>query len=31
MIMTPAEFSKFVRREVADTGRIFKAAGIKPQ
>jgi tripartite-type tricarboxylate transporter receptor subunit TctC len=31
MIMTPAEFSKFVRREVADTRRIFKAAGIKPQ
>jgi tripartite-type tricarboxylate transporter receptor subunit TctC len=31
MIMTPAEFSKFVRREVADTARIFKAAGIKPQ
>jgi tripartite-type tricarboxylate transporter receptor subunit TctC len=31
MIMTPAEFSKFVRREMADTARIFKAAGIKPQ
>lgn len=31
MTMTPAEFSKFVRREVADTARIFKAAGIKPQ
>lgn len=31
MIMTPAEFSKFVRREIADTARIFKAAGIKPQ
>jgi tripartite-type tricarboxylate transporter receptor subunit TctC len=31
IIMTPAEFSKFVRREVADTARIFKAAGIKPQ
>lgn len=29
--MTPAEFSKFVRREIADTQRIFKAAGIKPQ
>jgi tripartite-type tricarboxylate transporter receptor subunit TctC len=31
MIMTPADFSKFVRREIADTARIFKAAGIKPQ
>jgi tripartite-type tricarboxylate transporter receptor subunit TctC len=31
IVMTPAEFSKFVRREVADTARIFKAAGIKPQ
>ena len=31
IIMTPVEFSKFVRREVADTARIFKAAGIKPQ
>ena len=31
LIMTPPEFSKFVRREVADTARIFKAAGIKPQ
>ena len=31
IIMTPAEFSKFVRREIADTARIFKAAGIKPQ
>ena len=31
MVMTPAEFSKFVRREIADTARIFKAAGIKPQ
>lgn len=29
--MTPAEFKKFVHREVADTARIFKAAGIKPQ
>jgi tripartite-type tricarboxylate transporter receptor subunit TctC len=29
--MTPAEFSKFVRREINDTARIFKAAGIKPQ
>ncbi|HEY7658764.1 MAG TPA: tripartite tricarboxylate transporter substrate binding protein [Burkholderiales bacterium] len=31
IVMTPAEFSKFVRREIADTARIFKAAGIKPQ
>src|SRR5512134_959183 len=31
IVMTPAEFSKFVRREIADTQRIFKAAGIKPQ
>jgi tripartite-type tricarboxylate transporter receptor subunit TctC len=31
LIMTPPEFSKFVRREIADTARIFKAAGIKPQ
>lgn len=31
IIMTPAEFTKFVRREITDTARIFKAAGIKPQ
>jgi tripartite-type tricarboxylate transporter receptor subunit TctC len=31
MKMTPTEFNKFVRREIADTARIFKAAGIKPQ
>jgi tripartite-type tricarboxylate transporter receptor subunit TctC len=31
IVMTPPEFSKFVRREIADTNRIFKAAGIKPQ
>jgi tripartite-type tricarboxylate transporter receptor subunit TctC len=31
MSMTPQEFSAFVRREIADSGRIFKAAGIKPQ
>lgn len=31
IVMAPAEFSKFVRREIADTQRIFKAAGIKPQ
>jgi len=31
IVMTPAEFTKFVRGEIADTARIFKAAGIKPQ
>ena len=31
MIMTSAEFAKFVRREIADTAKIVKAAGIKPQ
>ena len=31
IVMTPAEFTKFVQREIADTARIFKAAGIKPQ
>ena len=31
IVMTPAEFTKFVRGEIADTSRIFKAAGIKPQ
>jgi tripartite-type tricarboxylate transporter receptor subunit TctC len=31
IVMTPPEFSKFVRREIVDTNRIFKAAGIKPQ
>ena len=31
MIMTPQEFSAFVRREVGDYARIIKAAGIKPQ
>jgi tripartite-type tricarboxylate transporter receptor subunit TctC len=31
MIMTPTEFSQFVRREVEDYGKIVKAAGIKPQ
>ncbi|MBI2317188.1 MAG: tripartite tricarboxylate transporter substrate binding protein [Betaproteobacteria bacterium] len=31
MIMTPAEFSAFVRRELADYAKIIKAAGIKPQ
>lgn len=31
MTMTPAEFGKFVRQEIAVNARIFKAAGIKPQ
>jgi tripartite-type tricarboxylate transporter receptor subunit TctC len=31
MVMSPAEFSQFVRREVEDYARIVKAAGIKPQ
>ena len=31
MSMTPAEFSRFVRREVEDYGKVIKAAGIKPQ
>ena len=31
MSMTPPEFRKFVRQEIAEYGRIFKAAGIKPQ
>ena len=31
MTMTPAEFSTFVREEVAVSARLFKAAGIKPQ
>jgi tripartite-type tricarboxylate transporter receptor subunit TctC len=31
MIMTPAEFSRFVRREVEDYGKVIKAAGIQPQ
>ncbi len=29
--MTPAQFRKFVENQIADTARIFKAAGIKPQ
>jgi tripartite-type tricarboxylate transporter receptor subunit TctC len=29
--MTPAEFAQFVRREIEETARIAKAAGIKPQ
>jgi tripartite-type tricarboxylate transporter receptor subunit TctC len=31
MHMTPAEFDKFVRSEIADTAVVVKAAGIKPQ
>lgn len=31
MTMTPAEFSKFVRDEIALNARLFEAAGIKPQ
>jgi tripartite-type tricarboxylate transporter receptor subunit TctC len=31
MVMTPAQFQKTIREQVADTARIFKAAGIKPQ
>jgi tripartite-type tricarboxylate transporter receptor subunit TctC len=29
--MTPAEFDKFVRKEIEDYSRVLKAAGIKPQ
>ena len=31
MSMTIAEFTQFVRREVEDTGKVLRAAGIKPQ
>jgi len=31
MNMTIAEFTQFVRREVEDTGKVLRAAGIKPQ
>jgi tripartite-type tricarboxylate transporter receptor subunit TctC len=31
MKMSPAEFTQFVRREVEDTAKVLKAAGIKPQ
>ncbi len=31
MVMTPPEFSQFVRREIDDYARVIKAAGIKPQ
>ncbi len=29
--MTIAEFTEYVRKEVEDTQRVLKAAGIKPQ
>ena len=31
MKMSPSEFTQFVRREVEDTAKVLKAAGIKPQ
>jgi len=31
MKMSPAEFRKFVRGQIDETARLFKAAGIKPQ
>jgi tripartite-type tricarboxylate transporter receptor subunit TctC len=31
IVMTPAQFRKYVERQVAETAVIFKAAGIKPQ
>ena len=31
MAMTPTEFAQFVRREIEETARVAKAAGIKPQ
>jgi tripartite-type tricarboxylate transporter receptor subunit TctC len=31
MVMTPAQFQKTIRDQIADTRVIFKAAGIKPQ
>jgi tripartite-type tricarboxylate transporter receptor subunit TctC len=31
MHMTPAEFTQFVRKEVEDTAKVLKAAGINPQ
>ncbi len=31
IIMSPGEFSRFVRKELEDYARIIKAAGIKPQ
>ncbi|HYC63869.1 MAG TPA: tripartite tricarboxylate transporter substrate binding protein [Reyranellaceae bacterium] len=31
MKMSPAEFSQFIRKEIEETAKIVKAAGIKPQ
>jgi tripartite-type tricarboxylate transporter receptor subunit TctC len=31
MKMSPAQFNEYVRREVEDTAKVLKAAGIKPQ
>ena len=31
MVMTPAQFRKMIETQIADTAKIFKAAGIKPQ
>jgi tripartite-type tricarboxylate transporter receptor subunit TctC len=31
MVMTPAQFRKTVQEQIVDTGKIFAAAGIKPQ
>jgi tripartite-type tricarboxylate transporter receptor subunit TctC len=31
MAMTPAQFRKTIQEQIVDTGKIFKAAGIKPQ
>ena len=31
MDMSSAQFAKFVRKEIADYGRVLKAAGVKPQ
>jgi tripartite-type tricarboxylate transporter receptor subunit TctC len=31
MFMSPAEFTQFIRREIEETARVVKAAGIKPQ
>jgi tripartite-type tricarboxylate transporter receptor subunit TctC len=31
IIMTPAQFRKYVENQIAETRVIFKAAGIKPQ
>jgi tripartite-type tricarboxylate transporter receptor subunit TctC len=31
MKMSPAEFTQFVRKEIEDTAKVVKAAGIQPQ